>query len=78
MLALRVTEICKLDSTSTMEIIEINAAARVREHPWCDSQEQEAKLKQKGASPFSFLQPCSHPLLEKPKEGAAGKVVNDL
>jgi len=78
MLALRVMEICKLDSTSTVEIIEINAAARVKEHPWYDSQEQEAKLKQKGASPFSFLQPCSHSLLEGPKEGVAGKVVNGL
>lgn len=78
MLALRVMEICKLDSTSTVEIIEINVAARVKEHPWCDSQEQEAKLKQKGASPFSFLQPCSHSLLEGPKEGVAGKVVNGL
>ena len=64
--------------TSTVEIIEINAAARVKEHPWCDSQEQEAKLKQKGTSPFSFLHPCSHPLLEEPEEGVAGKVVNGV
>ena len=39
---------------------------------------QEAKLKQKGTSPFSFLQPCRHPLLEEPEEGVAGKVVNGV
>ena len=39
---------------------------------------QEAKLKQKGTSPFSFLQSCRHPLLEEPEEGVAGKVVNGV
>lgn len=80
MLILRVLEICKLDSTSTIEMIEINAccqsaAVRVKEHHWCDSQEQETKLEQKGTSPFLFLQPCCHPPLAEPTSGIVGKGV---
>ena len=42
------------------------AAARLKKHCWCESAEQQAKLKLKGASPLLFLQTRSRPPLVKP------------
>ena len=49
-----------------------SAAASVKGHCWCASEEQEAKLEQNRVSPFLFLQTCSSPLGE-PNGGVAGR-----